>query len=59
MYIHYALAKATQDDMLRAAAREQLCSQARAARRARTRRNRGHRLPNLPVLNGRRAAQAH
>ena len=60
MYIQSELAKVTQDERLRVAARDQLCHQARAARRARNHgRRRLVKLPMVRVLQGRRPAQAY
>jgi hypothetical protein len=60
MYSLHDLAKATRDEKLRAAARHQLDGRASyAARRAGNRDGAARRLPGLPVLRGRRAAQAY
>ncbi len=62
MYIQSELAKATQDERLRIAARDQLRAQVRAARRAGYRGSSAGRLPALRilrVLRVRRAAQAY
>jgi hypothetical protein len=56
--IQYEMMQVTQNDRLRTAARDQLRSQARAARRARNQRRSARRLTNLLILPGRRAAQA-
>jgi len=59
MYSLNDLAKATQDEKLRAAARHQLHGGAYAARRAGNRGGSARRLPGIRVLRGRRAAQAY
>lgn len=62
MYILNDLAKATQDEKLRVAARHQLRHQVYAARRAESRSGSPRRLARLRILHvlrGRRAAQAY
>jgi hypothetical protein len=59
MYNLDDLAKVTQDEKRRAAARHQLRGQAYAARRAGNPGGSARRLADLRVLRGRRAAQAY
>jgi hypothetical protein len=59
MYILTGIAKAAQDEKLRAAARDQLRSQVYAARRAGNRSGAAGRLAQLRFLRARRTAQAY
>lgn len=59
MYMLTGLAKATQDDKLRAAAPAERCGQVHATRHTRYRGGSARRLAGLRILRGRRAAQAY